>query len=338
MAKKDYYDVLGVSRSASDSEIKSAYRKLARQYHPDVNKEGGSEQKFKEATEAYEVLSDPEKRKMYDQFGHAGPSGGFGGGGAQSTGWQGGQTVNFEDFFGGGAGPRAAGPRGGGGGSGFMRMSLEEIMEALRGGGGGGAGTRTRRRPRRAAAKGQDVQHDLQLHFVEAIHGTTKTLKIAQGPGGAEGSETIDIKIPPGVKDGQKIRVKGKGQTGPGGQGDLYIVCHVRRHPFFRREGDDIHVDVPISIAESVLGGKVDVPTLDGLTTVTVPPGTPSGRKLRLRGKGVHGRDGNQGDQYVAIKVVPPETVSDEGKELIEKFSQSESHDPRANAPWKSGQ
>ncbi|MFW5733119.1 MAG: DnaJ C-terminal domain-containing protein [Planctomycetota bacterium] len=337
MEKKDYYDVLGVSRSASDSEIKSAYRKLARQYHPDVNKEGGSEQKFKQATEAYEVLSNPEKRKMYDQFGHAGPGGGFGGAGAQSTGWSnGGQTVNFEDFFGGG-GPRGAGGRGRAG-SGFMRMSLEEIMDALRGGGGGqAAGTRTRRRPRRAA-KGQDVQHDLQLHFVEAIHGTTKTLKIAQGPGGTEGSETIDIKIPPGVKDGQKIRVKGKGQAGPGGQGDLYIVCHVRQHPFFRREGNDIHVDVPISVGEAVLGGKVDVPTLDGLTTVTIPPGTPSGRKLRLRGQGVEGRDGGKGDQYIAIKIVPPGDLSEEGRELIEKFSEVTQHDPRSDAPWKSGQ
>jgi curved DNA-binding protein len=303
-----------------------------------VNKEGGSEQKFKEATEAYEVLSDAEKRKMYDQFGHDGPTGGFGGAGAQSTGWrQGGQSVNFEDFFGGG-GPRSTGGGRGGAGSGFMRMGLEEIMEALRGGGGQGAstGTRTRRRSRRAAP-GRDVQHDLQLHFVEAIHGTTKTLKIAQGPGGAEGSETIDIKIPPGVKDGQKIRVKGKGQSGPGGQGDLYIVCHVRPHPFFRREGNDIHVDVPISVAESVLGGKVDVPTLDGLTTVTVPPGTPSGRKLRLRGQGIEARNGEKGDQYVLIKVVPPKDVSDEGRELIEKFRHSDPHDPRADAPWQKG-
>lgn len=335
MAKRDYYEVLGVPKGASIDEIKKAYRKIAVKYHPDRNPDDKeAEEKFKEATEAYEVLSDPEKRKMYDQFGHAGPGGGFGGAGAQSTGWSnGGQTVNFEDFFG-GAGPRGGGGRGGAG-SGFMRMSLDEIMDALRGGGRGG--TRTRRRPR-SAARGQDVQHDLQLHFVEAIHGTTKTLKIAQGPGGSEGAETIDIKIPPGVKDGQKIRVKGKGQTGPGGQGDLYIVCHVRAHPFFRREGNDIHVDVPISVTESVLGGKVDVPTLDGLTTVTVPPGTPSGRKLRLRGQGVEGRDGDRGDQYVAIKVVPPSDISDEGKELIEKFSEVTQHDPRSDAPWKSGQ
>ncbi|MFP4053199.1 MAG: DnaJ C-terminal domain-containing protein [Phycisphaerae bacterium] len=330
MAKRDYYEVLGVSRDATPDQIKSAYRKLARKYHPDVNKEASADEKFKEATEAYEVLSDAKKRQAYDQFGHAGPSAGFGGapGAGQSTGWPGGaQTVNFEDFF----GSAGAGARGGGR-TGFMGMSLEEIMEALRGGRGRATrgGRRTRPQP-----KGADVEHEMRLQFVEAMHGTVKTLKVSRPDAGE--TQTIKVKIPEGVRDGQKIRVRGKGNVGPGGEGDLYIVCRVQPHPFFRREGNDIYLDVPISIAESVLGGKVDVPTIDGLMTVTIPPGTGGGRKLRLRDKGAKTHDGGRGDQYVVLRVVPPGEVSEEGRELIRKFQEQEPFDPRATAPWKSG-
>ena len=327
MGKRDYYEVLGVSRGASGDQIRSAYRKLARKHHPDVNKAADAAQKFKEATEAYEVLSDAEKRKMYDQFGHAG-MGGFGavgagaGRGGRSYTWTGGGGAaggfgGFEDLF------------GGGGGHGFMGMSLEELMAAL--GGGGRAGGR--RRGREAAhPAGTDVTYDLGVDFLQAVSGTTATIRLQREDGQ---SETINVKIPPGVKEGSRIRVRGKGAVGPGGAGDLYIAVHVREHPYFRREDNDIYVELPVSITEACLGAKVDVPTLEGTMTVTVPPGTASHRKLRLRGKGVKPPAGERGDQYVVIRVVPPERVSEEAGDLLRKLQQVQPYDPRARAPWK---
>ncbi len=328
MGKRDYYEVLGVSRSASGDQIRSAYRKLARKYHPDVNKAADAAQKFKEATEAYEVLSDAEKRKMYDQFGHAGMGGGFGAGAGPAAG-RGGRTYTWT-----GGGGQAGGFQGfedlfaGQGGHGFMGMSLEELMAAL-GGGGRGGRRRTREAPRPG---GMDVTYDLGVDFLQAVHGTTATIRL-QREGGP--SETISVKIPPGVKEGSKIRVRGKGAQGPGGGGDLYIVVHVREHPYFRREGDDIYLEVPVSVTEACLGAKVDVPTLEGTMTVTVPPGTASHRKLRLKGKGVKPPSGEAGDQYVVIRIVPPEQVSDEAADLLRKLQQVQPYDPRAKAPWK---
>jgi curved DNA-binding protein len=334
MAKRDYYQVLGVSRKADADEIKSAYRKLARKYHPDVNKAADAGDRFREATEAYEVLSDPQKRKMYDQFGHAGPqqqpfgagAGRPGPGGGRVYGYgpgQGGGGFNFEEIFGGG---------GGGSRSGFMGMGLEEILEALRGGGarragsrGGGAGAP------RAAQRGGDIEHEVSLDFMQAVGGAVVELRLA----GGESSQTLSVKIPPGVKEGQRIRLRGKGQGGPGGAGDLYIVTHIRPHPYFRREDHDLYVDLPISITEAALGAKVDVPTLEGTSTVTIPPGSSSGRKLRLRGRGVVGPGGKRGDQYVVLRVVAPQSVSDEGRKLLQQFAQEERLDPRADVPWK---
>jgi curved DNA-binding protein len=330
--QRDYYDILGVKRNASAADIKSAYRKLARKYHPDVNKAADAGAKFREATKAYEVLSDPEKRKTYDQFGpdafeRGGPGARPGGpGGPGAAGGPGGVRVDFRDIgdiFG-----------GGGGGHGFMGMSLDEIMEAL--------GGRARRSGRRAgggrstrgpAPKGQDLEHTLQLDFMQALYGTQASLQIT----GGDGSQTITVKIPPGVKDGQRIRVRGKGGEGPGGAGDLYIVCQIRPHPYYRREGNDLYVDVPISVTEATLGGKIDVPTIDGMTTVTIPPGTPSGRKLRLREKGVQPADKSKsrGDQYVVVKIVPPTELSDKASELMQQFADVTDNDPRAEAPWK---
>ncbi|NBB95707.1 MAG: DnaJ domain-containing protein [Planctomycetes bacterium] len=330
MAKqRDYYDILGVKRNASEADIKSAYRKLARKYHPDVNKAADAGEKFREATKAYEVLSDPEKRKTYDQFGpdafeRGGPGAGPGGpGGPQAAGGPGGVRVDFRDI---------GDIFGGGGGHGFMGMSLDEIMEAL--------GGRARRGGRRGgpgrggpAPKGQDLEHTLQLDFMQALYGTQASLQIT----GGDGSQTITVKIPPGVKDDQRIRVRGKGGQGPGGAGDLYIVCKIRPHPYYRREGNDLYVDVPISVAEATLGGKIDVPTIDGMTTVTIPAGTPSGRKLRLREKGVRAADKAEprGDQYVVVKIVPPTELSEKGKELMQQFAATTEDDPRAGAPWR---
>jgi DnaJ-class molecular chaperone len=172
---------------------------------------------------------------------------------------------------------------------------------------------------------------------MQAIYGTEAALQITDGDTRAESSETITVKIPPGVKDGQRIRVRGKGGQGPGGAGDLYIVCRVRRHPFYRREESDLYVDVPISVVEATLGAKIDVPTIDGMTTVTIPAGTPSGRRLRLRDKGVRPAEKGKprGDQYVVIKIVPPETLSEKGRELLRQFADVEAWNPRADAPWK---
>jgi len=318
MAKRDYYEILGVGRDADEAQIKSAYRRLARKVHPDVNKSPDASQRFKEATEAYEVLSDPEKRKMYDRFGHTVPgSAGFGGRGGTYTWTSGpGGGVDFSEIFGGGS-------------SGFMGMSLDEILGALR-------GRRSSRRSRKASSRrGSDLQYEITLDFMQAVRGTTASLRI-EAPGQSGKTETISVKIPAGVRDGSKVRVRGKGRDGPGGRGDLYIVVHIAPHPYFRREGDDVYVEFPISIVEAAVGAKVDVPTIDGMTTVTIPAATSSGKKLRLRGKGVArpGRD-QRGDQYVVIKVVAPRKVSPRGRQLLEQFAEAEQLDARTDVPWK---
>ena len=320
MAKRDFYEVLGVKRDATDAQIRSAYRNLVRKYHPDVNKAPGAAERFKEATEAYEVVSDAQKRDMYDRFGHAGLEGGPFPGGARTYTWRGGGAqeapVGFEEIFG-GFGSRMAG------------MGLDEILQALGGG---------RRSPKAQPRQpGRDLEYHLTLDFLEAIRGTTATLRLErQDASGTPAGESIAVRIPAGVREGSRVRVRGKGGEGPGGRGDLYIITHLREHPYFRREGDDVYVDAPISLAEAALGAKIDVPTVDGMTTVTVPPGTRSGRRLRLRGKGVAspGRK-ERGDQYVVIRIVPPPKVSARGAELLREFDAVERFNPRADVPWK---
>lgn len=315
MAKRDYYEVLGVGHNATPDQIKSAYRKLARKHHPDVNKAADASARFKEATEAYEVLGDPQKRNMYDQFGHAGPSGGFGGGyGGPGRGgprgrtyeWSGpgGQGVRLEDIF--------------GGGQGFSGMSLDDIMEAL------GGGRRSRRG--RSEPQPRDMESHVSLDFLQAVRGTTISLRMEGG-----GVETINVRIPPGVNEGSRVRVRSKGVNG----GDLFIVTHVGPHPYFRRDGADIYVDLPISITEAALGAKVDVPTLEGASTITIPPGSNSGRKLRLRGKGVVGAGGSGGDQYVVLKIVVPPQSPPKAADLLRQFDHLVQFDPRMDVPWK---
>jgi DnaJ-class molecular chaperone len=257
---------------------------------------------------------------MYNQFGHAGPQGPAGAPGGRTYTWtSGGAPVDFEEIFGGGS-------------SGFGGMGLDEILEALSGG---------HRGPSRRAApprRGSDAEYDLALDFMEAIRGTTATLRI-RAPDSKTG-ETINVKIPPGVREGSRIRVRGKGQPGPAGRGDLYIVTHVRDHPYFRREGDDIYVDLPVSIAEAALGATIDVPTIDGMTRVKVPPGTSSSVHLRLKRKGAPCRTGgggkdSRGDQYVVIRIVAPSTLSPQGRELLRKLQDTEKLDPRESVPWK---
>ncbi len=325
MAERDYYEVLGVGRSASQDEIKAAYRRLARKYHPDVSKAKDATEKFKEATAAYDVLSDPEKRKTFDQFGHVGPQGfpGQGRGGPRGSGGprgytysygpgQGAQEGNFEDVF---------------SNSPFAGMSLEELLGSL----GGGFNRRGRRGKAQAAAPQPEMpaaETEITLDFMEAVKGTTKMLQL-QMPDGQ--TERIEVKIPPGVREGSKIRVRPK----KGGFGELLITTRVREHPYFRREGHDIYIDVPVSVAEAALGAQVSVPTLDGTATVRVPALTSSGTRMRLRGKGVLDPKGSaHGDQYVVIKIVLPKTLSETGQKLVKELAESDPYDARKSVNW----
>lgn len=320
MAKRDYYNVLGVKRSATDVQIKAAYRKMARKFHPDVNKAPDASEKFKEATEAYEVLSDGKKRKLYDQFGHAGPGPNFTGAGRTGPyarpGGRPQRGFNFNEFFGAGSSP-------------FMGMNLDDILESLR-----GRKSSRRSRSTRQQPVGADIKYDISLDFMQAVRGSTAMLHLQPTEIGQK-EETIQVKIPSGVDEGSKVRVRGKGIPSPSGRGDLYIIIHVKDHPYFRRVAHDIYVDVPISIVEAAMGAKVDVPTIDGMMTVVIPPGTGGGKRLRLRGKGIAKPSKTRGDQYVVIKVVPPQKISQRGKELLEEFEKIEDHDPRRSAPWK---
>lgn len=313
----DYYEVLGVLRSASADEIKRAYRSLAKKYHPDRNPDDASaEARFKEVQQAYATLSDSEKRKEYDEFGAAGvgqwrtdPRG------QKVYQWGPESTINAEDLeellsaFGGGE--RAS------------------IFDQLFGGGRRRAGAAARQ-PQRGA----DEERPLTLTFDQAVHGTRVTLNLHTD---RNGTETLEVRIPPGVEEGQKIRIKEKGQPGAsGGQpGDLLLVCHVQPHPYFTREGADIYLDVPVTLSEAALGAKVEVPSLDGRTTVTLPPGTPSGSKLRLKGRGVPMPGGTRrGDQYIIIKIVPPRTLTAEQRALLEKLGEHDHANPRHEIGW----
>ena len=307
MAKRDYYEILGVSRSATPDEIKRAYRKLAKQNHPDQNPgDQSAEARFKEAQEAYAVLSDKDKREKYDRFGHAAPGFQEAPDGASYTWTTRGEPIDigdlsdifdFSGFGGGGESP------------------FEKIFSRSRG----------RRAP---ATPAPDLEYPVSLTFERAVRGTKLELSI-EGPR----TERIAVTIPPGVRQGQKIRVKGKGTPGQGGQppGDLFVVVNVQPHPYFERQGDDIYLTVPITVAEATLGAKIDLPTLDGTRTVTVPPGTPSGAKLRLAGLGVERpRTHKRGDQFVVVKITPPKQLTPEQRTLMESFAAADKTEPRS--------
>ncbi len=311
MSKKDYYESLGVARQASADEIKKAYRKLARKYHPDTA--GESEEnvrKFHEIQEAYDVLSDAEKRKNYDRFGHAAQN--MGGFGQQPGGGFGG--FNFSDIFSGFGG---AGRSGGFGG-------MEDIFDQLR----GGHASRGHRRPRQEV-KGQNISHSITIPFIDAAMGTSRDISLTiTDPNGSRRTEKIMVKIPAGIENGGKVRLRGKGQpSSHGPSGDLILTVNVGEHKLYKREGYDIYMDLPVTVAEAVFGAQVEVPTLAGQKTVVrVPAGSPSGRKLRLREKGIKSAS-SQGDMYLVVKIVPPADIDDQSAELLREFSERNAQD-----------
>jgi len=354
--KRDYYEVLGVARGVSEEELKRAFRKLARQYHPDVNKSPEAESRFKEIGEAYDVLSDPEKRRIYDQFGHAGlNSQGYGG---------------FQGFEGFG--------------------SFADIFEQFDSFFGGAARAGSRRGPQRGA----DLRYDLEISFEEAAFGTEKTLDIprqetcetchgsgaapntqpqtcpqcngtgevrrvqqsvfgqfvnvtacsrcqgegkiittpcpeCRGQGRVRKMRKLTVKIPAGVDNGQQIRLSGEGESGPKGgpPGNLYVVLEVRPHRIFKREGSDVFYELPISFAQAALGDEIEVPTIDGSEMLVVPGGTQTGKTFRLREKGIpHLRGMGRGDQYVTVRVSTPTQLSSRERQLFEELAKLEEH------------
>jgi DnaJ-class molecular chaperone len=312
---KDYYDALGVNKSASDGEIKSAYRKLARQYHPDRNPgDKAAAERFKEIQQAYDILSDKKKRQQYDQFGpgfeQMGSAPGGGPGGFHWTGGPG-QYQNVDPGM------------------------FQSIFEQMMGGGGGFAGGFSASAPgRKGRGKAgrrpmeeppEDVEQDIQVDFLTAAKGGSIEL-VRHGDGNRH-----RVDIPAGIGEGKKLRLRGQGVHG----GDFYVTVRIRPHAYFRREGQDIILDVPLTVAEAGLGAKVDVPTLSGTVTITVPPGTSSGQRLRIRGMGLPS-GAEKGDQFCEIKIVLPKSLDARSKQLLEEFGQLHPLQPRAKLGWSS--
>jgi DnaJ-class molecular chaperone len=327
---KDYYEILGVNRGASTEEIQKAYRKLARKYHPDLNPDDKTaKQKFQDVQTAYETLNDPKKKQMYDQFG-AGyeQMGGAAAGGNPFAGGGGQVPPGFEQIFGGGGNPFAGGGGGGAGG-----ISLEELMRQFGGGGFGGGGGFEGNAPKRRSRKqqpvpGEDVRTDLEIPFQTAVLGGKVSLRLRRPSGTIE---TIDVSIPQGIEAGKTIRLRGMGEESPNGgpTGDLLITVKTTAHEFFTRDGLDLTVKVPITIAEACLGGKVDVPSPHGTLTLTVPAGTSSGKRIRAKGQGVHTKDGKQGDLYAEMMIAVPKHLSERGKTLVKELTEQLAENPR---------
>jgi chaperone protein DnaJ len=365
MSKRDYYEVLGVSRNATKDEIKRAYRRLSKKYHPDLNKDPDAPEKFKEINEAYEVLSDDQKRAQYDRFGHAGVGAGGGAGG----GFEGFGGFDQSDF----------------GGFGF---GFDDIFDTFFGGG------RSRRRDPNAPRQGADLEYTMTITFEEAAFGKETDIEIpreeicstcngtgakpgtgkekcpychgtgqlnteqttpfgriinrrtcyhcggtgqiikekcmaCRGTGRVKKRKKIHVKIPAGIDEGQQLRVAGQGEPGVNGgpPGDLYISIHVKPHPFFRREGTDVYCEIPISFVQAALGDDIEVPTLYGNVTLKIPAGTQTHTTFRLRGKGIkHVKGTGVGDQHVLVKIVTPKKLTEKQKQLLREFGEIEGY------------
>jgi DnaJ-class molecular chaperone len=329
MASKDLYSVLGVGKNASAEEIKKAYRKLARKYHPDINpgnKE--AEDKFKDISRAHEVLGDPESRKIYDEFGEEGLQAGFDPEQArQYKQWQ--QAGGFGGFSRGGGRPGGAFYRDFSfDGENVHYGGFEDIFSNLFGGQGGARA--------RGPRKGEDVEASLEVDFLTAIKGgnTRVTLQKGVSETGVPQTETIDVKVPAGVGDGSRIRLAGKGGPGPQGgpAGDLYIEIRVKDHPYFKRDGDNLRVDLPVTVSEALKGASVSVPTPEGPVQLKVPPQTRSGQVMRLKGKGAPNlKTKVTGDLYVTIRVQAPKTDAAEAISAAETLDQYYTEDVRLN-------
>jgi curved DNA-binding protein len=323
--ERDLYKVLGVARDADAETLKKAYRKLARRHHPDVNPgDKAAEEKFKEISEAYDVLSDPTKRRNYDEFGEISLQGGFDAEQARRA------REAFGARFGGGGGPGGFRSTGAGGesfGESFEFGDLDDLLGRFGFAGGRGRGGAS---GRAAGLRGSDVEATLELDFLEAARGGEKriSLQLADEDGRVR-TETLNVRIPPGVSDGGRIRLRGKGAPGLGGgpAGDLWALVRVRPHPVFRREGRDVSLDAPVTVAEAIRGARIEVPTLEGRATVTVPPGTDSGQKLRLRGKGIPDPSGGPtGDLYVVIQIRVPKQLD---PAALDALAAAQPDDPR---------
>jgi curved DNA-binding protein len=329
MEFKDYYQTLGVTKTSSEKEIKQAFRKLARKFHPDVNPgDKSAESKFKEINEAYEVLGDPQKRKKYDELGanwrlyeqaqqqgQAWPGSPFGEAAGQGGAW----NINV------------------GGPGGFRTMTQEEMQDLFGNedpfsdffrtffGGGGGAGREARGRARAARSqKGRDIEHPVELTLEEAFHGATRRISIKQGGH----ARSVDVRIPPGVKDGSRVRAAGEGESGSNGgpAGDLYLRVQTRQHPVFERKGDDLHTTVNVPVTTAVLGGEAQVPTITGSVRLKIPETTQSGQVFRLKGHGMPlvGKPDSRGDLYATVDVQLPRSLTSEQREHYEKLAKLE--------------
>lgn len=356
MSKRDYYEVLGVSKSASKDEIKKAYRKLSKKYHPDINKEPDAADKFKEIAEAYEVLSDDQKKAHYDQFGHTDPNQGFGGGG--DFGGFGGFEDIFNTFFGGGGGSRRRDPNAPRQGADLqytMTISFEEAAfgketdieipreETCETCSGSGAKPGTKPETCKHCHGTGQLNIEQNTPFGRIVNrrtcnhcnGTGKEIKnkctTCGGSGKVKKRKKIHVKIPAGIDDGQQLRISGQGEAGINGgpSGDLYIVFHVREHEFFERDGDDVYCEMPITFVQASLGDDIEVPTLHGKVKLKVPAGTQTGTKFRLKGKGIPNVRGyGVGDQHIIVRIITPTKLTEKQKQLLREFA-----DISGNAP-----
>jgi DnaJ-class molecular chaperone len=350
---KDYYQILGVARGADEKEIKKAYRKLAREYHPDANKGADAEARFKEINQAYQVLRDADKRKLYDQFGpdferyQAGgapppPPGSYGysqQGGAGYGGTYGG-NVDFSDIF----NQVRRGRGGAGGGAQYEEVDASDIgdifgdiFRGCRGQQqqqGGGFNFRRQRGPQ----KGQDAEQPIDISLAESVRGTQRSLQmtIRDPQTGEQHQRNVTIKIPAGVQDGARVRAAKQGAPGQNGgaNGDLFLKIHIEPHAFWKREGDNIHCEVPVTFAEAALGATIEVPTINGAVKMKIPAGTQSGQTFRLSGRGVkHLKGGGHGDQFVKVKVDVPKKLETREAELVQELAQLRDQNVRRSLP-----